>query len=261
MKQLILSAFLIFSFIGANAQTAGTLTVKVTTSSAGGGYANQNVEAIWIQDNTGKLVNTMLYYTKNSNSSATDLTVWYGLIGSWANRSVAVTTDGITGATAGSYGLRTCYWGKTASVSGVADGTYTVKMELADEGSPSVAVGSTGHKMVAYTFVKGSASSTGVISGSPASCFSGISISWVPVNTAVQNVELEKLYSVYPNPAISNIYVSGNDVNEVEICSISGRSLIVSREQNVNVSSLPKGAYLAVIKAKNGTVVKKILKM
>lgn len=37
--------------------------------------------------------------------------------------------------------------------------------------------------------------------------------------------------------------------------------LLNSKEQNVNISSLPKGIYIAVIYAKSGTSVKKIQKI
>lgn len=71
---------------------------------------------------------------------------------------------------------------------------------------------------------------------------------------------MEKYYSVYPNPAISSIYVSGENVKEVQICALNGQILMTSNEQHVNISSLPKGNYLALITTKNGSVVKKIQK-
>ena len=47
-----------------SAQTNGTLSVSVTTSSTGGNYAPRNIVAIWIEDSSGKLVKTLLAYAK-----------------------------------------------------------------------------------------------------------------------------------------------------------------------------------------------------
>jgi len=49
------------------AQTNGTLAVSVTTSSTGGNYAPRNIVAIWVEDNSGKFVKTLLAYAN----------VWY----------------------------------------------------------------------------------------------------------------------------------------------------------------------------------------
>ena len=72
---LLIIALIAIGFI-ANAQTDGTLTVTTTTSSPGSntGYDPENVLAIWVQNSAGTLVNTMLYNTRNSNSSAADIT-------------------------------------------------------------------------------------------------------------------------------------------------------------------------------------------
>lgn len=91
--------------------------------------------------------------------------------------------------------------------------------------------------------------------------FKDVSIVWSPYNTAVNDVKLETLYSVYPNPAVSSINISGEDVKSVDVCSILGQSLLYSKEKQVNISSLPKGNYLVRIITNNGAVVKKIQKM
>lgn len=84
---------------------------------------------------------------------------------------------------------------------------------------------------------------------------------WFPVNTALNNIEMYKLYSIYPNPAVSSIFASGSNIKEVAICSLTGKQIISSKEQSVSISSLPKGFYLTVIYAKAGAVVKKIQKL
>lgn len=243
-----------------NVSTSGTLTVTTTTATAGGKHSPNNYIAIWVQNGT-TFVKTLCQFGQNS-SYITDLSAW---VANSAKNKVGLVSTGVdatTGATLKSYGSRTCKWDGT-NVSSVvqADGTYTIKFELVDtEGG--VAVGATGHKVATYTFVKGPANSSGTLSGAAASCFSNVTISWVPVPppAAINDVELEKMYNVYPNPAISSIYVTGTDIKDIEICSLTGRSIFTSKEQNVNVSALPKGMYLAVIRSKAGTIVKKIEK-
>lgn len=240
--------------------TSGVLTVSTTTSNPGvTRYGNLNVLAIWIEDGTGTLVNTMVYNTGgiSGDKTAMDLSSWYAKIGSWANVSAKVTVDGSTGATNSNYGLKTATWGSKASISSVADGVYTVKMEIA---SDAVALNAAGHKLVAYTFTKGAASSTGTLTGTAQSCFSGTTIQWVPAVTALSNPELEAMYKVYPNPTKSTIYVDGTDIRQVEIFNVEGKRMLKSNQQNLNLAGLAKGTYLAQITTANGKLVKKIVK-
>ena len=262
---LLIIALIAIGFI-ANAQTDGTLTVTTTTSSPGSntGYDPENVLAIWVQNSAGTLVNTMLYNTRNSNSSAADITTWYGLIGShWSTTASTLATytktnaDAVTGATNVFYGSKACYWGKKVNISSVTDGVYTVKMELLCN---NVAVGSTGHKIVAYTFTKGPAASTGTLSGSAQTCFTNTVVSWVPKSTGIDEVKLASLYTVYPNPTRSTIYVNGGEVNGIEIFSVSGRRLLKTNQQQLNLVQLPKGIYMAQIYTNKGVFIKKIIK-
>lgn len=249
--------------------TSGTLTVTFTTTSAGGNRSPMNVIAIWVQNSSNVLVNTLMYYTSNGHTSALDMSTWWGLIGShWSGNAVTIAgytkTDadalnGRTGATLQGHATRTCYWGKTVNIATIADGTYTVGMELADaDGLPPV--NSTGHKLVKYTFAKGTSSSTGVLSGSAQSSFSNVSVQWVSAVSAINDVKLEKLYSVYPNPTKSDIYVSGTDIESVQILSLDGRSMFFTKDQKLNVSQLKAGTYLAYITTAKGSFSKKIIK-
>jgi hypothetical protein len=268
MKKLIVSIFLFAFVFTINAQssapqvttaTAGKLTVNFSMNNAGGTYGSQEAIAIYITNTSNQLVNTIFYRTSNGDSSAQDLTKWWGLIGSWASATTRKTlTDASTGATTSSYLTnQVAYWGNNAAaataVAATVDGTYTVNFEVAN------ASGSAARKYYSGTFVKGPMMSSSTVTATTG--FSGITISWMPTNTAIDDVEFAKLYNVYPNPAITSIYASGNDIKAVQICSLTGKILLSSKEQKVNVSALPKGFYLAVIYAKDGMVVKKIEKL
>ena len=252
MKKLILPFFLlIISFslfaqnevpVASNANTAGTLTVTSTVT-----YSNPYYYAVWINNPTGTFLRTLVMYGNNSS--------YYADLARWSADTNKNKTNATTGATKSSTSTLPITWNAKDQDNSlvVADGTYTVKIEMTSESY------GTASKFVTSTFVKGTAAQT--VTPANVSPISAISIKWVPVNTAINDVELEKLYNVYPNPAISSIYVTGNDIQAVEICSLAGKSILYSREQKVDVSALPKGMYLAVVRAKAGTIVKKIQKI
>jgi uncharacterized protein with FMN-binding domain len=200
-----------------------------------------------------------MYYTNNADNSCADLSVWNGKIGGYANRNSLRNVDGISGATLSSHATRTCYWGKTVSLATVADGTYTVCLEIVDaKNIPPV--NSTGHKYVTYTFEKGTANSTGTLVGSAQSSFSNVSIQWVPTNTAINNIELSTLYSIYPNPAISNVFVNGPDIQSIDVFTLEGKRVFSSNLQKLNINALKKGTYLLNINTGKGIVSKKLIK-
>jgi len=226
-----------------DASTPGTLSVTVTTSAtSGGSYIPRNVVAIWIQDSSGKFVKSLLVYAASRISELTN----------WNTSSAGNKVDAITGATQSSHGVRTCSWNGT-NVSGVvvADGTYTVKMELTDKNS----TGNVG----TFTFVKGTSTQTQTPVAVPS--FSAITLKWTPsIGTAVEDVKMSNLYQVYPNPTTSSIYVNGLDIQQIEIFNLTGKSLIKTNLHNVNLNTLPKGVYLIQINSETGTVMKKLIK-
>ena len=142
-------------------KTAGTLTVSTLTSTAGGGYAPNNVVAIWVESNSGTFVKSLLVYAATRKYDLTN----------WTSNSSSNTTDAITGATQSSHAVRTCTWnGTNTSGTVVGDGVYKVCMELTDKNG-------TGN-FSSFTFTKGTTASTQTPSN--VSSFSNISIAWTP---------------------------------------------------------------------------------
>lgn len=260
MRKFLLPFFL-FGFVALmNAQTAGTLTVTFSTNKdATSGEAFST--AIYITTNTTPitLVNTLLYLTTNSDSSGSDMTTWWPLIGgSLTAAKTLTTTDAVTGATGITgttqrthYSNKVIYWGKTASVATKADGTYKVNFEIVNYKGIS-------RKYTSGTFVKGPAVSNSTVTYTTG--FSGITIAWAPTNTGINEVQLSNLYSVYPNPTKSSVFVSGVDIKQIELCDLSGKRIFTSNEQKINLGNLPKGTYLANIITEKGTFIKKIIK-
>jgi len=252
MRKIILNILMLFAVIlfisaqesgpQATTATAGTLTVTSTVS-----YSSPYYYAVWLNNPGGTFLRTLTMYGST--------TKYYSDLVHWNSDSNTNKTNAVTGATKSSSSPYTSTWNGTdqANSTQVADGDYTVRIEMSSESY------GTNSKYITATFSKGPNAQT--LTPTNVSPILNISIKWLPVNTAINNVEMDKLYSVYPNPAISSIFVSGSNIKGVDICSLSGEMILNSKEQSKNLSTLTKGVYLAVIYTKSGTVVKKIEKL
>ncbi|MBK7407075.1 MAG: DUF2271 domain-containing protein [Saprospirales bacterium] len=130
MKKTILPLLLLFLFAGALfSQTSGELSVTATTSATPGNFAPKNIVAIWIEDEAGNFVKTLLAYAQQRK---THLNTWQASTGAAGSEFNVV--DAVTGATRTSHGTRSCTWNATHfSGNLVDDGTYKVWMELTDK--------------------------------------------------------------------------------------------------------------------------------
>lgn len=256
--------FCLFTFIlsaqnqtpNATMATAGTLSVTFA-------IPNPNTDthyAVYITNSANTLVNTLSYAYSSKGGYQNELTTLYSFVGNVINATTLKyvgSPDGYTGATiTASQASKTVYWGKSGnnatSVASLADGTYKVNLEMVKR--------SNNRTYTSATFTKGPTAVTPTVS--PAiSTFTGISIQWTPDATAINTIELSKLYSVFPNPTHSTVYVNGFDINEIELVSLNGKSMFVAQNQKLDLSGLPKGIYFAKINTKAGTFMKKIEKL
>jgi len=259
MKKLFTTlTFCLFAFV-ISAQTNGKLNVTFTTATANGNYKTENAVAVWVQNSTNQIQKTLLLNSNNEKQSGSGMTVWFTAIGSnWANRSTYKDVDGIAGATNTNYGTKTCYWGNTVNLGTVTDGLFTVKMELLD--GHLAPLNSAGHYVAAYTFTKGTTANNGVLSGTLPVCFKNVSIAWAPNLTGINDIELSTLYSIYPNPAISSVYVNGPDIQSVDVFTLEGKRIFSSNQQKLNIAALKKGTYMLSINTGKGNVSKKLIK-
>lgn len=251
MKRQLTSFFVFVFVLALNAQsnapeattaTAGTLTISAKVS-----YTSKYYYAVWVNNTSGTFLRTLTMYGNTSK--------YYADLVHWNSESAANKVNAATGATQSSILTYTSTWNgmNQANSAIVADGVYPVKIEMTSESY------GTSSKYISTSFTKGPVAQTVTPTG--VSPISLVSLTWTPVNTSIDNVEFSKLYNVYPNPAITSIYAAGNDIKQVQICSLAGKILLTSKEQNINLTSLTKGFYLAVIYAKDGMVVKKIEKL
>jgi len=230
------------------AQTSGKLTVTVTTGPFGGPYAPRNILAIWIEDNSGKFVKTLLAY---ANTRKTHLNTWEA--STTAVGSAFNVVDATTGATQSSHGTRTCQWNGT-DYSGklVADGDYKVRMELTDQN----ATGNT----ASLTFTKGPTARrltpTDVLPS-----FSVITLDWIGTTT-IANSELSQSNTivVYPNPGSGLFTVLGENIVYVEVSSLSGKVICTSTSPVFDISAQPRGIYFVRVETDKETVVRKIIR-
>jgi MYXO-CTERM domain-containing protein len=152
---------------------ADSLSITVTTTPNGGPYAPNHVTAIWIEDANGTFVKTIGRW---AGVRISHLVAWIAKSGQDA--------DAVSGATIANHTAPlTVTWDlKNRAGTIVPDGTYTIRMELADSNSTLPAQNHEG----TFTFVKGPTGSvqTGLTNGgftnttitftSGASCNNGV---------------------------------------------------------------------------------------
>jgi len=248
MKKIILiSICFLLTTSWLMAQTEGILTVTATTSSAGGNYTPKNIVAMWIEDEQGNWVKTLLAY---ANTRKTHLNTWEAATteaGSPFN-----TVDAITGATKSSHGTRTCTWnGTNLSGSVVANGDYKIWMELTDKNG-------TGN-FSSFTFTK----DTIPLNLTPANVpsFASISIVWDPViTTGIGENGLSAKYSVFPNPTSGIFQVNGENIERIEVLNVAGGLISDSKTSILDISTQPDGVYYVRIHTTQGVAVKKVMK-
>jgi hypothetical protein len=230
-----------------NAQTNGTLAVSVTTSSAGGNYAPRNIVAIWIEDSSGKFVKTLLAY---ADKRKTHLNTWEA--STTTSGSAFNIADAISGATKSSHGTRSCQWnGKDYTGKLMADGDYKVRMELTDKNA-------TGN-IASFTIAKGP--NAQLLTPANVASFSSVSLGWATsVTRANPEVTVSNTVVVYPNPGTGQFTVVGENIESVEVTSLSGKLIFKNTTPVVDLTDRPNGIYLISIQTGNEKVIRKIIK-
>jgi len=246
-KQLLILLLSLLGIVQIQAQTNGALSVSVSTSSAGGNYAPRNIVAIWIEDNSGKFVKTLLAY---ANTRKTHLNMWEASTTSIGSAFNSI--DAITGATQSSHSTRTCTWnGTDYNKKLVSDGVYKVRMELTDKNSSGNAA--------SFSFNKGP--NTQKLTPANETSFSAISLNWTTTVTGVNpEIVVSNIIVVYPNPGSGQFTVVGENIKSIKITNLSGREICTSLTPVFDITNQPKGIYFVSVKTDQTTVVKKIIR-
>lgn len=129
-----------------------TLQVSFDTTPAGGNYDPTNVLAVWIEDDTGAFVRTI---DRWAGVRIQHLVAWTAASGQ--------DVDAVSGATRSNHGQRISTTWDMIDFNGmpVPNGTYAVRMELADENSTSPDQNNQG----VFSFVRDGQQSTQNVSG------------------------------------------------------------------------------------------------
>jgi hypothetical protein len=247
MKRFVLIMFIALTGIQLSAQTTGKLDVSVTTSSTGGNYSPKNIVAIWIEDESGNFVKTLLAYAEKRIQHLNTWEKATNAKGSMYNR-----TDAITGATQGSHGTRTCSWnGTDYNKNLVADGKYFVCMELTDKNA-------TGN-FSKFEFTKGAGNS---VSPQNVASFSSVNIAWEATATLnTKEITFENNIQIFPNPTKNIFHIRGENITDIEILNVAGSVIFKNNSTTrIDMSNFKNGIYLVRIKVGNKTVVKKLVK-
>jgi len=232
------------SFI-AFAQTTGELLVTTTTSETGGNFAPRNIVAIWVENEQGEFVKTLLAYAQDRK---THLNTWQST--TTAAGTAYDVTDAITGATRSNHGTRECSWdGTDFNGLALADGTYFVWMELTDKNG-------TGNYS-SFAFMKDETSNSQTPDDVPS--FASISIIWQPTGVSVVEIS-ENNISINPNQSNGVYTITGDNIDEVEVRSISGRLIYKGHSQTIDIRNQQAGIYLVIVQTENTKIIKKVYK-
>ena len=80
--------------------------------------------------------------------------------------------------------------------------------------------------------------------------------------TGVEQVNLDALFEVYPNPTTDAIRWNGNGVDRLQVIDLQGRTRIETTNPTnmVDLSTLEAGTFFVVIEADEQRIVKSVLK-
>jgi hypothetical protein len=186
---LILTVILPFK---SAAQTAGTMSFTVTTTTSGG-FSPKHLVAIWIESGSGAFVKTLLKRSSNGNLDH---------LSQWTSSSGGNVTDAVTGATLTSNGTLSVSWDGT-DIHGnlVPDGTYELWIEMAWAQSMM-----TGKTWQTYNFTKGP-DPFQLIPDNTLN-FSDMNLTWSPQVSSAEETAPDSEIRVFPNPATDRLNIA-----------------------------------------------------
>ncbi len=232
-KNLLFIAIGLLSAVGLFAQTSGVLTVTTTTDDAGGNYAPRNILAIWVENESGEFVKTLMAYAANRK---THLNIWQASTA--AAGSEFNVTDAITGATRPSHSVRECTWNATDFNGNlVSDGTYKLWMELTDKNG-------TGNYS-SFSFLKAEIDTIMTPFNLPS--FQNITIHWNPAGVGIFSEPEKAEYSVSNNPGSGIYQIKGKEFDLAQVMTMSGELLFETKSSVIDLSKHTSGMYLIYI--------------
>lgn len=245
MKSILLLSLLFAVSILSVSQTKGDLEVSFTSSEVGGDYKPRHVIAVWVEDNFGNYVKTLLAY---ADVRMRHLNTWEASTAKAGSEYNVV--DAITGATRYAHGLAECAWdGSNYQGIHVEDGVYKLYLELTDfNGTGNVS---------SFSFTKGSNAENLTPEDNPS--FSGIKVSWTPESSFLQHKDHEQMM-VWPNPTRGIIRIQNIDNSRLSVWDLNGRLIRETKGRSIDISHQASGIYLVRIQRDNATYFQQVIK-
>ena len=224
MKKTLLFVLILLLFSNlVSGQTNGQLTVGFKTTTYNGAEAPKHILAVWVTKADGTFVKTLMAYTVTTKYRQY-LTKWKSATNSTYNM-----VDAVTGATLTSHGTRSCTWDCTDVAKVVQpDGDYRINVEFTEASAAG--------KIATISFTKNATPASTFTTITSSTNVSSISVVWSPVNTAVDNIDYEKYYKIYPNPVSSVLFVTGSDIREVSLYDMQGKNILNTAENQLDFS-------------------------
>lgn len=248
MKKTLLFVLILLLFSNlVSGQTNGQLTVGFKTTTYNGAEAPKHILAVWVTKADGTFVKTLMAYTVTTKYRQY-LTKWKSATNSTYNM-----VDAVTGATLTSHGTRSCTWDCTDVAKVVQpDGDYRINVEFTEASAAG--------KIATFSFTKNATPASTFTTITSSTNVSSISVVWSPVNTAVDNIDYEKYYKIYPNPVSSVLFVTGSDIREVSLYDMQGKNILNTTENQLDFSQYKPGNYLIKIRSDKGIVMRTDIK-
>ena len=77
----------------------------------------------------------------------------------------------------------------------------------------------------------------------------------------IKETILNQTTSIFPNPTFDKIKIeTENNIDKIEIYSVSGQKLLATKNKEIDLSSFSKGIYLLKIHFETGIIYRKIIK-
>ncbi|TFH34684.1 MAG: T9SS type A sorting domain-containing protein [Bacteroidia bacterium] len=229
------------------AQTSGTFSFSVTTTSSGG-FSPRHLLAIWIQNNntsgsSSGFVKTKIKYGNNSNTNSH--------LQTWLASSAGNTVDAATGSTLTTHGSVTFLWNGT-DVAGtlVPDGEYYTWLEMAWSDNQT-----TGKTVNSFPFTKGAT----LFSSTPTNTanFQNLSLTWTPLSTGIEGSLENEDIILYPNPSDGHFKIDFKKAENdcfIQVFNESGALVHNERIPNLqagtrsfDLTALPAGIYYCTL--------------
>lgn len=256
-KNLLLKSICLALFIGsfisnANSQTAGTLSINVTTTFTGGTWGSKSDFVLWIENSSFVFVKTRVEYGGDTDHLL-----------QWKSKTPSMSTvDAIAGATitTNPKTYSSIQWignnltGTPPNYTLLPDGIYYVAMEIAFKSSTAIP---TGRDTCYIPFYKGPNAQT--VTANKAH-FTNITLQWTPATSGIESIETKEGISVYPSPSSGIVNIESDQAinGKIQVTNLVGAIMYEETvnhsdpgHQTIDLSGLANGVYIINIPGNN----------